>query len=47
MDFALWTRSAVQGLIKELYAIDMPIRTVGHYLEAVGFYSTKTREARL
>ena len=30
MDCALWTRSAVQDLIKELYAIDMPIRTVGH-----------------
>ncbi len=32
MDFALWTRGAVQGLIKELYNIEMPIRTVGSYL---------------
>ena len=47
MDFALWTRSAVQGLIKELYAIDMPIRTVGHYPQAVGLHSTKTSEARI
>ena len=41
MDFALWTRSAVQGLIKELYAIDMPIRTVGHYLKQWGFTPQK------
>ena len=37
MDFALWTCSAVQGLIKELYDIEMPIRTVGHYLKQWGF----------
>ena len=48
MDFALWTRSAVQGLIKELYAIEMPIRTdCGPLPQAVGLYSTKTSEARL
>ena len=41
MDFALWTRSAVQGLIKELYDIDMPIRTVGHYLKQWGFTPQK------
>ena len=27
--FALWTRRAVQQLIKQLFYIDMPIRTVG------------------
>lgn len=41
MDFALWTRSAVQGLIKELYEIEMPIRTVGHYLKQWGFTPQK------
>ena len=28
----LWTRYAVQELIKEHYGITMPIRTVGEYL---------------
>jgi len=31
--FALWTRVAVQQLIKELFSIKMPIRTVGEYLK--------------
>jgi transposase len=31
--FALWTRIAVQQLIKELFSIKMPIRTVGEYLK--------------
>ena len=30
LPFALWTRVAVQQLIKQLWAIEMPIRTVGH-----------------
>ena len=30
--FALWTRRAVQQLIKQLFFFDMPIRTVGEYL---------------
>jgi transposase len=33
LDFALWTREAVKLLIKELYGINMPIRTVGEYLK--------------
>lgn len=33
----LWTRSAVQELIKELFGIAMPIRTVGEYLKRWGF----------
>ncbi|WP_198304780.1 hypothetical protein [Arcobacter vandammei] len=30
--FALWTREAVQSLIKHELSIDMPISTVGYYL---------------
>ena len=41
MDFALWTRTAVQTLIKTLYQIEMPIRTVGHYLKQWGFTPQK------
>ena len=37
LPFALWTRKAVQQLIKELWAIKMPIRTVGEYLKRWGF----------
>lgn len=39
--FALWTRKAVQQLIKQLYSIDMPIRTVGEYLKRWGFTPQK------
>ena len=39
--FALWTRNAVQQLIKQLWAIDMPIRTVGEYLKRWGFTPQK------
>ncbi len=37
LPFMLWTRVAVQQLIKHLWAIDMPIRTVGEYLMRWGF----------
>jgi transposase len=37
LPFALWTRVAVQQLIKELWSIKMPIRTVGEYLSRWGF----------
>lgn len=37
MPFALWTRQAVQQLIKHQYRITMPIRTVGEYLKRWGF----------
>jgi len=40
-DFALWTRAAVQQLISELFKIEMPIRTVGHYLKQWGFTPQK------
>ena len=37
LPFALWTRIAVQQLIKQRWSIDMPIRTVGEYLKRWGF----------
>jgi transposase len=41
MPFALWTRQAVQQLIKQRYGIAMPIRTVGEYLKRWGFTAQK------
>ncbi len=37
MKCCLWTRDAVKQLIQEKYGIDMPIRTVGQYLQRWGF----------
>ena len=37
LPFALWTRRAVQQLVKRLFSIDMPIRTVGEYLRRWGY----------
>ena len=42
LPFALWTRIAVQQLIKQLWGIQMPIRTVGDYLKRWGFTPLKT-----
>jgi len=39
--FALWTRDAVRLLIKEKYAINMPVRTMGEYLKRWGFTPQK------
>jgi len=39
--FALWTRAAVQQLVKQLFGIQMPIRTVGEYLSRWGFTPQK------
>jgi transposase len=39
--FALWTRKAVQELIRRKYRTDMPIRTVGQYLARWGFTPRK------
>ena len=39
--FALWTRKAVQQLIKNLYSVEMPVRTVGEYLKRWGFTPQK------
>jgi len=41
MPFALWTRQAVQQLIKHQYKLSMPIRTVGEYLKRWGFTPQK------
>ena len=41
LPFALWTRISVQQLIKQLLSIDMPIRTVGEYLNRWGFTPQK------
>ena len=41
LPFALWTRQAVQQLIKHLYSVDMPIRTVGEYLKRWGYTPQK------
>jgi len=40
-NFALWTRCAVKMLIMKLFSIDMPIRTVGEYLQRWGFTPQK------
>jgi transposase len=37
LPFALWNRRAVMELIKKLFGIDMPIRTVGEYLLRWGY----------
>jgi len=37
LSFALWNRRAVMELIKQLFDIDMPIRTVGEYLLRWGY----------
>jgi transposase len=39
--FALWTRQAIQGLIKREYKIDIPLRTLSDYLRRWGFSSQK------
>jgi transposase len=41
LPFALWTRKAIQQLIERLFAIDMPIRTVGEYLKRWGYTPQK------
>ena len=37
LPFALWNRRAVMQLVKVLFAIEMPIRTVGEYLLRWGY----------
>jgi hypothetical protein len=39
--FALWTREAVQSLIKNLYGLEMPITNGGAYLQRWGFTPQK------
>lgn len=37
LPFALWSRRAVMQMIKVLFDIEMPIRTVGEYLLRWGY----------
>jgi transposase len=39
----LWSRRAVQGLIRKEYGILMPVRTVGEYLKRWGYTAKKPR----
>lgn len=41
LPFALWTRIAVQQLIRELWGIKVPIRTIGDYLKRWNFTPQK------
>lgn len=41
LNFALWTRRAIQQLIKQLWGKEMPIRTIGDYLKRWGFTPQK------
>lgn len=41
LPFALWTRNAIAQLIRRRYGIDLPVRTMGHYLERWGFTAQK------
>ncbi len=37
LPFALWNRRAIQALIKEQFKIELPTRTINHYLKRWGF----------
>ncbi|MCB9500698.1 MAG: IS630 family transposase [Deferribacteres bacterium] len=37
LPFALWTRQAIQQLIKEQFGIELPVRTINHYLHRWNF----------
>jgi len=37
LPFALWNRRAIQALIQDQFDIDMPVRTINHYLKRWGF----------
>ena len=41
LPFALWTRVAVKQLIKQLWGIEVPIRTIGDYLKRWNFTPQK------
>lgn len=41
LPYALWTRESVRELIKAQLSIDLPIRTVGHYLKRWGMTPQK------
>jgi hypothetical protein len=39
LEFALWNRRAVMLAIKQFFGFDMPIRSVGEYLLALGLHT--------
>lgn len=41
LGFALWTRRSVAQLIKQLWGLDIPVRTMGDYLKRWGFTPQK------
>ncbi len=41
MDFALWTRPAVMQLVKQEFGIELPVRTMGQYLQRWGYTPQK------
>lgn len=41
MTFALWSRNAVRQLVASEFGIELPVRTVGHYLKRWGFTPQK------
>lgn len=45
--FALWTRDAVRLVIKQKYAMDLPLRTITDYLKRLGFHTTTPNETGL
>jgi transposase len=44
MRYALWTRESVRELIKTRYGVNLPIRTVGHYLKRWGMTPQKPQK---
>ena len=44
LDFALWTRKAVQELIEREFSITIAVRTVGDYLKKWGFTPQKPKK---
>ena len=43
LDFALWSRAAVQALIRQQYGVRLAVRTTGTYLAHWGFTAQKPR----
>lgn len=41
LPFALWTRAAIVQLVQQKFGIDLPVRTMGHYLKRWGFTAQK------
>ena len=41
LPFAIWTRDAVQMVIKKRYGLEVPLRTISDYLHRWGFTAQK------